>query len=392
MPVYGYKALNDTGKTYQAWITAPDEEDAKRQLRQMNVPVLSLWTQASARVRLSKEQIAMLLHQISILMTAGFPLYEALISLKESESSSSLSILLMALSDQIHAGSTLAQSLRSFPHLFDPSLVAMIQAGEKGAHLATVLERTSKVLLTQVRIQREMTTAMIYPALLAVVSFGIVLLMLLFVVPSLEPLFEGAPSDSKLTAVVFAMSQFLLAHGFKLLLVLAALMGWLFWSSRSRKESGIYRDWSFLPLIGPLILKSEIARFGFVMQALLESGVPLVESLEIVRPLFKSPTFQQKLAKAKEDVLQGQRLSQALEGSGLPPLVLKLVRLGERSGSLAVSFDHLRQMMDDDLQKDLTRLTAAAQPIILVVMGTLVGLIMAAILIPLTDMGRLQGL
>lgn len=392
MPVYGYKAINGAGKTYQAWITAPSEEDAKRQLRQLDVAVTHLWAQASAKVRLSQQQIAVLLHQLSILMTAGFPLYEALISLKESESSSSMSLLLMALADQIHAGATLAQSLKAFPHLFDASLVAMITAGEKGAHLATVLERTSKVMLAQVRIQKDLVTAMIYPALLAIVSLGIVLLMLLFVVPSLEPLFEGSPTDSRLTAIVFAMSRFLLQHGLYLVLGVAALVSWLVLNQRSKKSLGVGRDLSYLPLIGPIIQKSEIARFGFVMQALLESGVPLVEALDIVRPLFKSPKFQQKLAKAKDHVLQGQTLSQALEDSGLPPLVLKLVKLGERSGSLALSFDHLRQMMDDELSKDLTRLTAAAQPIILVVMGALVGLIMAAILIPLTDMGRLQGL
>lgn len=392
MPVYGYKALNDEGKSYQALITAGSEEDAKRQLRQMNVLVLNIWSQTGVKIKLSSEQVAMLLHQLSILMTAGFPLYEALISLKESESSASLSILLMNLADQIHTGATLAQSLRSFPHLFDSSLVAMIQAGEKGANLASVLDRSSKVLMNQVRLQKELTTAMIYPALLALVSLGIVLLMLLFVVPSLEPLFEGAPAESKLTKIVFAMSRLMISHGLWLSTVLGFVAFSMFLSQRARKQKGLGRDWSFVPLIGPLILKSEIARFGFVMQALLESGVPLVESLEIVRPLFKSPVFQQKLAQAKEQVLQGQTLSQALEGSGLPALVLKLVRLGERSGSLAVSFDHLKRMMDDDLHKDLARLTAAAQPIILVVMGALVGLIMAAILIPLTDMGRLQGL
>jgi general secretion pathway protein F len=392
MPVYGYKAMDTGGKTYQAWITAPSEEEAKRQLRQTNVLVLQLWMQASAKVRLSQQQIAVLLHQLSILMSAGFPLYEALVSLKESESSSSMSILLMALADQIHAGATLAQSLKMFPHLFDPSLVAMIQAGEKGAHLASVLERTAKVMLAQVRIQKDLVTAMIYPALLALVSLAIVFLMLLFVVPSLEPLFEGAPTDSKLTSIVFAMSRFLVDYGFFMLFATLVFGTAAFVRYQKRKMSGISRDLSFLPLIGPIIQKSEIARFGFVMQALLESGVPLVDSLDIVRPLFKSPRFQQKLVKAKEQVLQGQTLSQALEDSGLPPLVLKLVRLGERSGSLALSFDHLRQMMDDELSKDLTRLTAAAQPIILVVMGAMVGLIMAAILIPLTDMGRLQGL
>jgi general secretion pathway protein F/type IV pilus assembly protein PilC len=233
---------------------------------------------------------------------------------------------------------------------------------------------------------------MIYPALLALVSLAIVFLMLLFVVPSLEPLFEGAPTDSKLTSIVFAMSRFLVDYGFFMLFATLVFGTAAFVRYQKRKMSGISRDLSFLPLIGPIIQKSEIARFGFVMQALLESGVPLVDSLDIVRPLFKSPRFQQKLVKAKEQVLQGQTLSQALEDSGLPPLVLKLVRLGERSGSLALSFDHLRQMMDDELSKDLTRLTAAAQPIILVVMGAMVGLIMAAILIPLTDMGRLQGL
>jgi general secretion pathway protein F len=393
MPIYKYEAVDKQTKKYQQLITASSLEDAKRLLRQQGVMVVSIELRSSLNLKISLDLVATFFHQLATLLSAGFPLYEAVVALQEQYENEPIHELFLDLADQIQAGQSLAQAIQSYPEIFDSSLVAMIRAGEKGASLSTVLERCSQVLASQVRIKKQLITTMIYPIFLAIASFSILLLMLLFVVPSLEPLFDQQAPSSILTAIVFSLSLWLRSLSWGSLLISLMIGYGLVTSLKKYYISGLMQENLIkLPLIGRIIVHSRLARFSFIMQALLEAGVVLVDALEIVAPIFGKGTMYKELLAARENVLLGKPLSVALNKVSMPTLLIRMIRLGENSGDLASCMKNLKELMDEELQKDLTRLTAAAQPAILIIMGTFVGLIMAAILIPLTDMGRLQGL
>lgn len=393
MPLFRYEAIDSTGSIYHNIWTAPSLEEAKRQLRAQGIMVKSIALKSSATWKISGEQRISFFHQLGLLMKAGFPLYEALVALQDQYEKEPIQELLLSLSDQIHAGSNLADALSGYPDIFDSSMLAMVRAGERGATLPDVLERVSKVMGAQLRLKKQLITAMIYPALLATVSFLILLLMLLLVVPALEPLFEGSTPSSMLTVIVFAVSRGLRTYGWIILGLVVGISVLVSPMFKRWQREGYFQTFALkVPIVGNLILRSRLARFGFVMHALLESGVPLVEALEMSTSILSIGPLAPVMAKAIDRVLQGDLLSHALTDPHMPKILPRLIRLGESSGNLALSFAHLQEMMDEELQKDLERLTAVAQPVILVVMGTMVGLIMAAILIPLTDMGRFQGI
>lgn len=393
MPVYKYQALDHKGKAVFNMITAPSIEEAKRQLRLQSVMVSHIELRSGLRLKIGSDQVSALLHQMAMLLQAGFPLYEAMLALQEQYEGQAMHELLLDLADQIQSGSGLAQAMASYSKVFEATLTTMIRAGERGASLSAVLERASKVIASQQRIKKQLITAMIYPCLLAVTSFAILLLMLLFVVPSLEPLFDSRRPDSVLTNAVFGMSKSLRELGWGFVLTSTLGCAILASSLRRMRANGSLNEYALkIPIIGRLMIHARLARLGFVMEALLSSGVVLVEALDIAIPLMGTGKMSRELSTAKEKVLLGQSLSAALAESSLPSIVNRLIHLGENSGNLARSMAHLRELMDEELQKDLTRLTAAAQPVILIIMGGLVGLIMAAILIPLTDVGQLQGM
>lgn len=399
MPMFHYQAYDRRGLLKQGAVSAGRLQEAKELLEreELLIKELRLVDAAHVVVSLSPSQLSQFLLQLSQLLHAGFPLYEALEALKDCIDPK-LTPLILAICDKIEMGSSFSQALLHFPRAFDSRLCAMITAAEHSGKLAPCLKEISLMIKKQQKWKSDLTGALIYPALLLCMTLGVVLLMLLVVVPSLEPLFAQREL-SGLTAFVLGASRFITSSAALYLFgVLVLLMLYAFFAMRKMNQAESRaqlqeRLWAYgarLPLVGTILKEAALARYAQMMAMLLQSGVRLIDALELAARPLPTASMRRDMLELRQEIAAGASLSKALiDISWFPSIGVHMVGLGEQSGSLPGMFEQLSQFYDERLSERLTKITALAQPVILVIMGGIVGLLMMAILSPLTDVSQL---
>lgn len=400
MPLFHYEAYDQKGALQKGVISACSEEEAKQSLsgKQLLLKKLTEGDSVVSSITLSTQQTVQMLSQLAKLIDAGFALFDALIALKECVDPKVVP-LVTALCDKIETGSSFSQALSQFPRAFDSRLCATITAAEHSGKLSHCLHQITEMLARQERWKKQLTGALIYPALLLVMTFGVVILMLIVVVPSLEPLFAGK-TLSGLTEFVLAASRFVRSEAMRyligLLLLVLVFLGYRLRNYRSEQALQQLREsfWergASLPLIGSILYDAALARFAQVMAMLLQSGVRLIDALDLASRPLPSKRLRSDLSEVRKKITAGQPLSSALEMvPWFPGLGVNMIRLGEQSGSLSDMFIQISDFYDQRLSERLSRVSALAQPVILIIMGVVVGLLMMAILTPLTDLSHIS--
>lgn len=390
MPIYSFTAVDLNGRKKRDSIEAESLEAAKEKLRRQGMMVLSFGEQPSLLFWKKEEKLkngilVTFTTQLKELIGAKIPLYESLVSLEEQYSTEKFKNIFLALSEAVKGGASLSQAMGRFPTSFSTEYVAMVEAGEKGGYLSEALEKLSQLLLRQQKIRKQLINALLYPLVLFLFSGFILFSLFFFVVPSIAPLFEERPVSS-LTASVFALSYFFREKwflSFPLLITFLVAPVALF---KSKSLNPTLSLWLYrLPLWKKIALSSALSRFCRTFATLLEGGVNIIEALQKAKNVMGHPLLQEVIEKAEQEVLKGIRFSSAIASPLLPPLVMRMVAVGEESGQLPKMMHKLAEIYEGELEKTLGRVTTLAQPVILVVMGLLVGLIMMAVLLPLTD-------
>lgn len=392
MPNFRYRYINPKGQKRTGQIEAAHLGEAKEKLRSQNVLFISLeeqrakkfWT--TKKVQIKKEILIAITSQLAQLLKAGIPLYESLLSLEEQYRGEVFHPILLSLCEQIKAGNSLSESLSRFPDTFNRLYCAMVAAGESVGILDTTLEKIAHLLTKQYKLKKQLITALIYPSLLMAFSGVVIFMLLFFVVPSLETLFEDRPVN-RFTSLVMQLSYFL-NHGFMIyspiLVALLAAAHFFFRSPKMKRK--MQKGVLHFPLLKTVIIQSEVARFSRAMGTLLEGGVSIISALQIARKVMKNPFLEEVIAQAEGKIVQGSLLSKELKKSPLiPTLVPRMLSIGEEGGTAAAMLHKIADYYEEEIEKTLGRLTALAQPAILILMGGVVGIIMLAVLLPLTD-------
>lgn len=396
MVLFHYRYIDPKGKKRASFIDAEGISDAKEKLRAQKILVLSIAQTAKgvkkafwirrAKNQLVGEHLITFTTQLSQLLIAGMPLYESLLSLEEQYRSEHFHPLLLSLCDQIKRGTALSVAMGYFPISFNHLYCSMIAAGESVGALDSTLEKLSTLLTKQRKIKKQLTTALIYPILLFAFSFVVCLLLLTFVIPSLETLFEDRPVN-RFTQMVMGLSHFL-TNGwlFYLPLLGGACAGVLYLVYSHKGKRWVQRQTLRLPVLKTLITQTAMARFARTMGTLLQGGVSIIPALQISRRVMRNPFLEEIVEQAEGKIVEGSLLSRELKKSPLiPTLVPRMLAIGEEGGSAPVMFHKIADLYEEEVEKTLTRVTALAQPVVLVIMGGIVGLIMLAVLLPLTD-------
>lgn len=392
MPLYLYQALDLQGKRKKGLIEAQSEREAKDKLRDMGVMVTSLAAKASmsSRENLKGEKLMAFTLQLSQLVGAGVPLYESLLAIEGQCRSEPYHRIILSLCEQIKAGASLSQAMSAFPDSFNQLYCSMITAGESIGVLDNVLEKLSQLLAKQIKLRSEIITAMVYPGILASFSFMIILLLLGFVIPSIEGIFEGRKLNG-FTSFVLSVSHFFRDYWWVYLPAIGAIIGGLVYYLR--KPAGkLWLEKTFLklPVIRTLMVQTAVARFCRTMGTLLQGGLPLIEAMRISRDVMRNTTMSQEVKVAEGRIIEGSSLGKELARAKLfPPMVAQMLSVGEDSGSVVVMFNKIADMYEQDLEKTLNRLMALSQPAILIIMGIVIGTMLLAILLPLTDVSSL---
>lgn len=409
MPVYSYRALNAAGKTVRGVVDADNPQKARFRLRSDGLHPIDITP--AARFHMSAEPVARLrksltfrrnrlrllvvaTRQISTLLTAGVPLVTALATVQEQTEDPHFGRTLALIRDEVTTGETLANALGRHPEYFPVDYVHLILAGELSGALDQVTERLADSLERRQARRARVSAALAYPVFMTLVGGLVLFFLLSFIIPTLTDLFANLGAALPWpTRILLGVSGFLQRFWWVVLLAVG-LAGFL--ARRSLRNPGRYRRLEALafkvPFFGPLFQQLLLAQALRGLAVMTAGGVALTTALTVTAQAMGRSGFAQALALAAEKVGQGRSLAEGLTASGLfPPLTHRMVSVGEASGTLTEMLGRVAQAYEAETDQILSTLTSLVEPIIILVMGLIVGFVVMSVLLPIFDLSGLVG-
>jgi general secretion pathway protein F len=396
MPVFVYKAANAQGKTIDGVMDAPDQRAVVERLqRDAYFPIrvapqaegasaFSLGLPSLGGRRASTRDIVDFTQQLATLIDAGLPLDRALVILEELETNARLKEIAADLLRSVRAGSSLSDALaKHHPRPFSRLYINMVRAGEKGGVLEATLKRLADFLREALEFKEAVVSATIYPALLTLVGAGAVVFLMTFVLPRFADIFKDLGQALPLpTLILLNISDALQSYWWVFVLaVVAVVLGVRIVLASPAGRLSMDRLLLRLPLVGTVILKTEVARWARVLGTLLRSGVPVINAMSVVRDMTSNHVLVGATERLVEGVKRGAGLSAPMAESGIfPPLVRHMVRIGEETGRLEEMLLRVADAFEAEVRKLVKRLTGLLEPVIILAMGLVVGFIVVAML------------
>ena len=392
MPLYDYQAFNQQGKKQSGVVEATNQKEAKDKLREKGLMVSKMGsrTRVSSKQNLVGDNLLAFTLQLSQLVNAGVPLYESLVALEDQSQREPYHRIMLSLCEQIKAGSSLSDAMKLYPESFDRLYCSMVGAGEAAGALGLVLERLTQFLSRQMRLKKEITTAMTYPLILSCFCLLIIGVLLGFVVPSIEGIFADRQLN-RFTAFVLGVSHIFRYYWWLYIPTGIGLVVFTIYKLRTKEgKLWLERISLKLPLIRTLVIQTSVARFSRTMATLQQGGLTMIDSLRLATDVMKNIVLEEEMKGAETKIIEGSSLSAQLKQSKyIPTMVSRMLAVGEDTGNATVMFNKIADMYEDNLEKTLSRVMALAQPVILIIMGGIIGLVMVAILLPLSEVASL---
>jgi general secretion pathway protein F len=416
MPMYAYKGLATNGKNVTGMREADTPKTLRHVLRKDGVLVTSFELskggkhakdQNAKKGGLSKDvdlgsvfggvkktEIAAFTRQMATLIRAGIPLAEALGALVEQLSNIRLKTAVSEVRTNVNEGMALADALAKHPKMFDELFVSMVRAGEVAGNLDEVLTRLADFLESAQKLKSKIQGAMIYPMVMLVVGVGIMSVLMVKVIPEITSMFTQQGKTLPLnTRILIASSGF---FGRNLLWIFLALVigGVLFakWKGSKEGKPIWHRFVLNLPVLGELIRTINVGRFARTLGTMLQSGVPMLRSLDTAKQIVGNVHIQAAIEEAKKAVTEGESLAATLKKSGqFPATMIHMTAVGERAGQLEQMLERVATTYETEVDTKLSRFTALLEPLMLVLMGGAVAFIVFSILQPIMDLGQLSG-
>jgi general secretion pathway protein F len=401
MPHFIYKAIGRDGKAHDGTVEANGLELASRQLRAQGLTLLKLEPGSAASTLKGgsvsgkppgRQEILSMTSELAVLLRAGLALDRALKVLIEMAVQPQMNELLNDLLKEVKGGKALSQAMQPYEHVFGTFYINMVRSGEAGGHMSEVLNRLVEYLENAKTNRDTVVSALIYPAILAAVSLLSIVLMLGFVVPQFEALFEdmgeGLPM---LTQMVISGADFIKSYGLILLVVLVGLGIYIRrWIGTGQGRSSLHQAMLDLPLVGGVIFEFEVSKFARTVGTLAGNGVSLLTAISIAIDTVNNIVIKEALGVLPPAVKAGRRMSVALEETSMfTPMVIQMIRVGEESGSLDQMMLELADVFDNHVQSGVKRGLALLEPILILGMGFIIGIIIIAILMGILSVNDL---
>jgi type IV pilus assembly protein PilC len=341
--------------------------------------------------RVTEKDVALFTRQMATMMRSGIPLLQAFDIVAKGAASLATTKLLLDLKAEVEAGSSLNQAFRKHPRYFDALYCNLVQAGEQAGILDSLLERLATYKEKILAIKSKIKTAMFYPTAVIVVAIGVTAILMMFVVPKFKEVFRGFGADLPgPTLVVIAISDFFVAHAFVIAVVLIAgtLAFFYTWKRSVPMQIALDRLFLRLPIFGPVLRKSTLARWTRTLSTMFAAGVPLVEALGSVGPASGNHVYKVATEGIQNQVNTGTSLTVAMQNSGVfPNMVIQMVSIGEESGQLDAMLGKIADFYEGEVDDAVARLSSLMEPIILVILGVLVGGMVIAMYLPIFNLG-----
>ncbi len=383
------------GKRIKGEMMGPSQSAVRLSLRRQGInPIrvakkLELFGLGSKSIK--AQDIAVFSRQLATMMTAGVPLVQALEIIGRGHNNKKMSEMVLAIKANIESGRTFAEALAVFPVHFDNLYVNLVAAGERSGTLETLLEKIATYKEKTEQIKRKVRKAMIYPSAVVVVGFIVTGIMLYFVVPQFAALFEGFGADlPAFTQMVIAMSEFVQQWWWLMgAVLLGTIVLFIYAKKRSpRMQRMVDRVALRLPVVGDILYKSAVARYHRTLSTMFAAGVPLVEAMGSVASASGNIVFQDAILQMRENVSTGQQLQLAMQQTSLfPPMAIQMVAIGEESGQLDTMCAKVAEFYEDEVDALVDALTTLLEPIIMSILGILVGGLVIAMYLPIFKLG-----
>ena len=395
MPVFLYKAKHGPKKIISGTIEAENQDAALSRLDKMDYFVLSI-TKAEEKTgfksslgifqRISLKHISLFTRQLSDLLDAGVPLLESMDILSKQADNTLLSAVLDEIHTNIKDGKSLSESLAGYPKLFSPLYVNMVASGETGGILESVLARLADFYEKEDEIKSKIKAALAYPIFMFFAGIGTIIVLLTFVIPKLVIMFEDMGQKLPLpTQILVSASDFIVEFWWAPVVILFLIII-LFKRLKNTKEGGLIIDrWKLtIPLVGKLVQKVEVSRFSRTLATLLENGVPILQSLSIVKNTIANRAISGEIERAAKDVSEGNKLAASLgRGTWIPDFVTNMIAVGEESGSLEKTLLKISDTYARQVDRAAKTLTSLLEPAMILIMGSIVGFIVISMLLPI---------
>ena len=391
---FNWEGTDRAGKKVKGKTVAASEAAVRAELRRQGVVPTRIRKQTQLFKRggrVSAEDIAIFSRQMATMMTAGIPLVQAFEIIGAGHENPAMQKLVLAIKSDVEGGTALADALAKHPLHFDDLYVNLVRAGEQAGALETLLDKIATYKEKTEAIKKKIKKALFYPAAVVVVAIVVSAILLIFVIPEFEKLFQGFGADlPAFTRMVIGVSNFVQNQGWLILItIIGVVWGFLYSKKRYRGvQHFLDRVVLRIPVLGPIMTKSAIARYARTLSTTFAAGVPLVEALDSVAGATGNIVYETAVMKMRDEVATGQRLQRAMENTQLfPNMVNQMIAVGEESGSLDEMSGKVADFYEEEVDNAVDSMSSLLEPLIMAILGVLVGGLVIAMYLPIFKMG-----
>jgi type IV pilus assembly protein PilC len=394
---YVWEGMNKQGKRVKGEVSGSTIALAKADLRRQGMTPLKVKKKpkplfGASKQKITPADISVFSRQLATMMSAGVPLVQAFEIVGKGHDNPSMQDLIMGVKTSVEGGSTLAESLAKHPLYFDDLYCSLVHAGEQAGILENLLDKIATYKEKVEGIKGKIKKALFYPAAIVVVSFIITTILLIFVIPQFESMFENFGGDlPAMTKFVVELSKFFQEYWWAIFGILGGAIYGIGQLKQRSKKFNILMDHAILklPIIGEIITKATIARFARTLSTMFAAGMPLVEALETVAKAAGNVVYTNAILIMKDEVATGQMINVSMKETGLfPNMVVQMLAIGEETGSVDGMLSKVADFYEEEVDNMVDGLSSLLEPIIMAVLGVLIGGLVIAMYLPIFKMGQ----
>ncbi len=402
MPIYLYVAQTKKGRKLKGELEAADERIALSQLKRRNLTVTKIKAKpkdifenvAFMQPKVTSKDLVVFTRQFSTMIDAGLPLVQGLTILAEQMENRTFRSILKEITKDVEGGSTLAEALKKHPKVFDALFVNLVAAGEVGGILDTIMRRLADYIEKSEALKKRIKGALTYPAVVVAIAILVIAVILIFVIPVFEEMFTsfGAALPAP-TQLVVNMSRFMKGN---IHWVILAIIAFIFMFKKYRNSKGGRKTTDTialkLPVFGDLLKKTAIARFSRTLGTMIQSGVPILDSLEIVAKTSGNVVIEEIVFEVRASIAEGQTIADPLSETDIfPGMVIQMISVGEATGALDTMLNKIADFYDDEVDTAVDALTSLLEPLLMLFLGGAIGGLVIAMYLPIFQMAAAMG-
>lgn len=406
MPIFEYKGIDKYGKNVRSTVDADNSKMAKAKLKKDGIYVFELrdktknekkpgQKKAAAGRSVNVEDLSKMTRQLATMLKANVPLVESLAAVAEQTEQPTLKEAIADTKNMVNEGTQMHKALQKYPKIFKNIYISMVEAGEMSGTLDVILLRLAEFTESQNQLTNRVKSAMFYPLIMILFTLVMLVVLFIFVIPQMVTIFESTPGLELewYTVAVIDFSNILVNYWYAI--VVGAVLGFLLFRGW-RATPGGTETWDRIllkfPVVGKITRLIAVSRFTRTLATLLAGGVPMLNAMDIVRNVVGNSVLAKAIDNARDNIREGESIAGPLKKSGqFPPFVISMINTGEKTGELESMLSQVSDAYDFEVRNTVDGLTSVLAPIMIIVMGCVIGIVVFSIMLPLFEMSNISG-